>query len=345
MSMTPAPGVFRARAWTAAWVLLAALVPFIGVYPVFMMKALCLALLASAFNLLYGYGGLLSFGHAAFYGTAAYVTGYTMKHWGLSTEVGIALGTLAATVLGVCMGALAIRRQGIYFAMVTLALAQMLYFFYLQASEFTGGEDGIQAVPRGKLIGVFDMDHKLGLYYLVLTICLAGFGLIHRVVHSPFGHALKAIRENEPRAVSLGYMVNRYKILVFTLSAGLAGLAGATKTIVLQLASLTDVYWGMSGEIVLMTLLGGVGTFLGPIVGAFILIGIGTYLASLGAWITMLQGTIFIVCVLAFRRGIVGSLEDLFARRQRASHARLSKPLSASTPTNQAVRYHAATKR
>ena len=296
-------------------VLLAGLVvPFIGVYPVFVLKALCFALLASAFNLLYGYAGLLSFGHAAFYGTAAYVTGYTMKHWGLTTEVGILLGTAAAALLGAVFGALAIRRQGIYFAMVTLALAQMLYFFYFQSPAFTGGEDGIQAVPRGKLFGIVSMEQPLAVYYLAFGTCVAGIAIIHRIVHSPLGHVLHAIRENEARAISLGFRTDRYKLLVFTLSAGLAGLAGATKTIVLQLATLTDVSWLLSGEIVLMTLLGGVGTILGPVVGAFILIGLGTYLAFLGAWITMIQGLIFIVCVLAFRRGIVGGITDALER-------------------------------
>ena len=303
--------IFKRIPWfTGLLIAAVALVPFIGVYPVFVMKALCLALLASAFNLLFGYGGLLSFGHAAFFGTAAYVTGYTMKHWGITPEIGIAIGTLAATGLGLAFGWLAIRRQGIYFAMVTLALAQMLFFFYLQATDFTGGEDGIQAIPRGKLFGLIDLEQPLAIYYMVLAICLTGFAVIHRVVHSPFGQVLKAIRENESRAISLGYKVNRFKLLVFTLSAGLAGLAGATKTIVLQLATLNDVYWGISGEIVLMTLVGGAGTILGPILGAFVLVGIGTYLASYGSWITMLQGAIYIVCVLAFRRGICGWIED-----------------------------------
>ena len=305
------PGV---RLLLGAVLLAGLVVPFIGVYPVFVLKALCFALLASAFNLLYGYAGLLSFGHAAFYGTAAYVTGYTMKHWGLTTEVGILLGTTAAALLGVVFGALAIRRQGIYFAMVTLALAQMLYFFYFQSPAFTGGEDGIQAVPRGKLFGIVSMEQPLAVYYLAFGTCVAGIAIIHRIVHSPLGHVLHAIRENEARAISLGFRTDRYKLLVFTLSAGLAGLAGATKTIVLQLATLTDVSWLLSGEIVLMTLLGGVGTILGPVVGAFILIGLGTYLAFLGAWITMIQGLIFIVCVLAFRRGIVGGITDALER-------------------------------
>jgi branched-chain amino acid transport system permease protein len=320
--MTPVQGSMPGLRFAVGLLLLVGLaIPFSGIYPVFVLKALCFALLASSFNLLYGYAGLLSFGHAAFYGTAAYVTGYTMKHWGLTTEVGILMGTGAAALLGAAFGWLAIRRQGIYFAMVTLALAQMLYFFYFQSPGFTGGEDGIQAVPRGKLFGLFSMEHPLAVYYLAFGACVAGIALIHRIVHSPLGHVLQAIRENEPRAISLGYRTDRFKLLVFTLSAGLAGLAGATKTIVLQLASLTDVSWSLSGEIVLMTLLGGAGTILGPVVGAFILIGIGTYLAFLGAWITMIQGLIFIVCVLAFRRGIVGGITDALARRRSAARS------------------------
>jgi branched-chain amino acid transport system permease protein len=289
--------------------------PFIGLYPVFIMKALCFGLLAGAFNLLFGYGGLLSFGHAAFFGTAAYVTGYGMKHWGITPEVGIVLGTLAATVLGVVFGWLAIRRQGIYFAMVTLALAQMLYFFYLQADGFTGGEDGIQSIPRGRLFGLLDLSQPITMYYVVLVICGGAFMLIHRVVHSPFGQVLKAIRENEPRAISLGYRVDRLKLLVFTLSAALAGLAGSTKTLVFQLATLTDVHWSVSGEVVLMTLVGGVGTIAGPIVGAFVLVAIGTYLSGYGSSVTMIEGAIFITCVLAFRRGVCGWIEDRLQRQ------------------------------
>ncbi|QRX84949.1 branched-chain amino acid ABC transporter permease [Glaciimonas sp. PAMC28666] len=286
--------------------------PFIGLYPIFMMKALCFALLASAFNLLFGYGGLLSFGHASFFGTAAYVTGYTMKYWGISPEIGILLGTLAAAALGVVFGWLSIRRQGIYFAMVTLALAQMLYFFYLQADGFTGGEDGIQAIPRGHLFGLINLDQPLAMYYTVLAICGGGFALIYRVVHSPFGQVLKAIRENEPRAISLGYRVERIKLLVFVLSAALAGLAGATKTLVFQLATLNDVNWSVSGDVILMTLVGGVGTLFGPIVGAFVLVIITTYLAGFGSWVTMIEGTIFIICVMSFRRGLCGWLADRF---------------------------------
>lgn len=308
---------FKRLPWLTGLLVAALMVAtFIGVYPVFVMKALCLALLASAFNLLFGYGALLSFGHAAFFGTAAYVTAFTMKHWSITPEIGIALGAIAATGLGLAFGWLAIRHQGIYFAMVTLALAQMLFFFYLQASDFTGGEDGIQAVPRGKLFGLIYLEQPLAIYYVVLVICLAGLAAIHRAVHSPFGQVLKAIRENEPRVISLGYKVNRFKLLVFTLSAALAGLAGATKAIVLQLATLNDVHWGISGEVILMTLVGGAGTILGPIIGAFVLVGIGTYLARFGSWITMLQGAIYIVCVLAFRRGICGWIEDRARRWQ-----------------------------
>jgi len=278
--------------------------PFV-VYPVFLMKALCFALFACAFNLLIGFGGLLSFGHAMFLGTAGYACAHAAKVWGLSPEFAILFGTGCAAVLGVVVGALAIRRQGIYFAMITLALAQMIYFFCLQA-KFTGGEDGIQAVPRGRLLGVFDLAEPLVMYYFVLVVFLAGFLLIYRTVHSPFGQVLKAIRENEPRAISLGYDAERYKLLAFVLSATLAGLAGATKAIVFQLASLTDVHWTMSGEVVLMTLLGGMGTIFGPVVGAFVIIGLESYLASFGQWVTVITGVIFVVCVLAFRRGIVG---------------------------------------
>ena len=282
-----------------------AIAPFLGLYPVFLMKALCFALFACAFNLLIGFGGLLSFGHAMFLGTAGYACAHAAKVWGLSPEFAILFGTGCAAVLGVVVGALAIRRQRSYFAMITVALAQMIYFFCLQA-KFTGGEDGIQAVPRGRLLGVFDLAEPLVMYYFVLVVFLAGFLLIYRTVHSPFGQVLKAIRENEPRAISLGYDAERYKLLAFVLSATLAGLAGATKAIVFQLASLTDVHWTMSGEVVLMTLLGGMGTIFGPVVGAFVIIGLESYLASFGQWVTVITGVIFVVCVLAFRRGIVG---------------------------------------
>jgi branched-chain amino acid transport system permease protein len=283
-----------------------ALAPFFF-YPVFLMKALCFALFACAFNLLIGFGGLLSFGHAMFLGTAGYVCAHAAKEWGVTPEIAIALGTGASTVLGALVGLLAIRRQGIYFAMITLALAQMLYFFYIQA-PFTHGEDGIQAVPRGRLFGLIDLSTPLTMYYFVLAVFLAGFLLIERVIHSPFGQVLKSIRENDMRAVSLGYDADRYKLLAFVLSAALSGLAGATKALVFQLASLTDVHWTMSGEVVLMTLLGGMGTLFGPVVGAFLVITMESYLAELGAWVTIVQGAVFVVCVLAFRRGIAGEL-------------------------------------
>jgi branched-chain amino acid transport system permease protein len=285
---------------------LAVAAPFVF-YPVFLMKALCFALFACAFNLLIGYVGLLSFGHAAYFGSAAYITAHVVKVWGVDPLLGILLGTLVAAALGTLFGWLAIRRQGIYFAMVTLALAQMVYFFAVEA-RFTGGEDGIQAVPRGRLLGFIDLDDSLTMYYFVLAIFLVGFAVIYRTVHSPFGQVLQAIRENEPRAVSLGYRTDRYKLVAFILSATLAGLAGATKSLVFQLASLTDVQWQMSGEVVLMTLIGGLGTTLGPVVGAFISITMENYLAQFGSWITIIQGAIFIVCVLTFRRGIVGEI-------------------------------------
>jgi branched-chain amino acid transport system permease protein len=286
-----------------------------AIYPVFLMKALCFALFACAFNLLIGYGGLLSFGHAMFLGMGGYLSAHAAKAWGLTPELAIACGTASATLLGVVAGMIAIRRQGIYFAMITLALAQMVYFFCVQA-PFTGGEDGIQAVPRGRLFGVLPLGNALTMYYTVLVIFAAGFFLIHRVVHSPFGQVLKAIRENETRAVSLGYDADRYKFFAFLLSATLAGLAGATKAIVFQLASLTDVHWTMSGEVVLMTLLGGLGTVFGPVAGAFVLVAMESYLSQLGSWVTVVQGTIFVICVLAFRRGIVGELEAWLRRKR-----------------------------
>src|SRR6478736_4661512 len=279
--------------------------PFL-LYPVFLMKVLCFALFACAFNLLLGYGGLLSFGHAAYFGMASYVTAYTAKFWGITPEISIVLGTLSATALGVAFGALAIRRLGIYFSMITLALAQMVYFFSLQTPRFTGGEDGIQAVPRGKLFGLISLADDRALYWLVAAIFMAGLLLIYRIIHSPFGQVCKAIRDNEPRAISLGYRANQYKLMVFVLSATLAGLAGATKAIVFQLASLTDVHWSMSGEVVLMTLVGGLGTIFGPIVGALVIVSMQNFLATLGAWVTVVQGVIFVLCVLLFREGIVG---------------------------------------
>jgi branched-chain amino acid transport system permease protein len=280
--------------------------PFV-VYPVFLMKALCFALFACAFNLLIGFGGLLSFGHAMFLGTAGYACAHAAKVWGFPPEFAILFGTAASALLGVVTGLLAIRRQGIYFAMITLALAQMLYFFYLQ-TPFTHGEDGIQAVPRGKLFGLIDLSGVLAMYFFVLAVFLAGFLLIYRIIHSPFGQVLKSIRENEPRAISLGYRADQYKLLAFVLSATLAGLAGSTKALVFQLASLTDVHWTMSGEVVLMTLLGGLGTVFGPVVGAFIIVTMESYLSDLGQWVTITQGVIFVACVLAFRRGIIGEL-------------------------------------
>jgi len=293
-----------------------ALAPFVGIYPVFLMKALCFALFACAFNLLIGFGGLLSFGHAMFLGTAGYVCAHAAKEWGWPPDAAILLGTGASALLGVIAGLLAIRRQGIYFAMITLALAQMVFFLYLQ-TPFTHGEDGIQAVPRGKLLGFIDLGNTLTMYYVVLLIFLAGFLIIYRTVHSPFGQVLKSIRENEPRATSLGYDVDRYKLVAFVLSAALAGLAGSTKAIVFQLASLTDVHWTMSGEVVLMTLLGGMGTIFGPVVGAFVIIGLENYLSAFGQWVTVITGVIFVICVLAFRRGIVGEIAALWARRTR----------------------------
>ncbi len=280
--------------------------PFM-LYPVFLMKVLCFALFAAALNLLLGFGGLLSFGHAAFFGTASYVSAHAAKVWGLTPELAILLGTGAAAVLGLGIGALSIRRQGIYFAMVTLAFAQMVFFFALQA-PFTGGEDGIQAVPRGRLFGLIDTSDDLTLYFIVLAITFGGILFIYRIVHSPFGQVLKAIRDNEPRAISIGYRVNQYKLAMFVMSATLAGLAGATKAIVFQLASLTDVYWTMSGEVVLMTLIGGMGTIFGPLVGATVIVTMQNYFAGLGAWVTVLQGLIFVLSVMLFREGIVGVL-------------------------------------
>jgi branched-chain amino acid transport system permease protein len=283
------------------------------VYPVFMMKVMCFALFACAFNLLIGFGGLLSFGHAMFLGTAGYLAAHSAKVWGFPPELAILAGTFSAFLLGVVTGLLAIRRQGIYFAMITLALAQMIYFFYLQA-PFTHGEDGIQAVPRGKLFGLIDLTSITAMYYTVLVVFFAGFLLIWRTIHSPFGQVLKAIRENEPRAISLGYDTTHYKFQAYVLSATLAGLAGATKAIVFQLASLTDAHWTMSGEVVLMTLLGGLGTLFGPVVGALIIITMENYLAHLGAWVTIVQGVIFVICVLTFRRGVIGEIANFIKK-------------------------------
>jgi len=302
-------------------------------YPLIVMQALCFALFACAFNLLIGYVGLLSFGHALYFGWASYVCAHLAKvgtiklpYWAgswqwltiplppLSPELAILGGTAVAALFGLIAGSLAIRRQGIYFAMITLALAQMMFFFALQA-PFTGGEDGIQAVPRGRLFGVFELSNPNVLYAMVLGIFLIGFLLIYRIIHSPFGEVLKAIRENEARAISLGYKTDRYKLMAFVLSAALVGLAGSTKAIVFQLASLTDVNWHMSGEVVLMTLVGGLGTIFGPVAGAFVIIAMQNYLSALDQWVTVIQGVIFVACVLLFRRGIVGELAALLRIR------------------------------
>jgi branched-chain amino acid transport system permease protein len=287
--------------------LLGALVaPFIG-YPIFLMKVLSFALFACAFNLLIGFTGLLSFGHAMFFGGAAYLCAYAAKAWGLTPELAVLFGTVGAAILGYFVGWLAVRRQGIYFAMVSLALSQMVYFICVQA-PFTGAEDGLQNVPRGKLFGLFSLADDTAMYYFVLAVFVFGFWLIYRTIHSPFGQVLKSIRENEARALSLGYDVDKYKLVAFVISAGLAGMAGALKSLSLGLATLTDVTWQMSGEVVLMTLLGGMGTILGPVVGAASIIAMQNYLASFGSWVTIIMGIIFVVCVLVFRRGIVGEI-------------------------------------
>ncbi len=308
----------RLRSWgqpAAFVVLFVALVaaPFF-VYPLFLMQALCFALFACAFNLLVGYVGLLSFGHALYFGWASYICAHVAKVWGFPPELAILTGMLSGTGLGIIAGALAIRRQGIYFSMVTLALAQMMYFFALQA-KFTGGEDGIQGVPRGKLFGLINLADTDTMYVFVVAIFLAAFLFIHRIIHSPFGEVLKAIRENEARAISLGYKTDRYKLAAFVLSATLAGLAGALKAIVMQIASLTDVDWPMSGEVVLMTLVGGLGTIFGPVVGAFVILTMQFSLAQLGEWVSVIQGGIFVACVLLFRRGIVGEVANLLRIR------------------------------
>ena len=293
----------------AVTVVLLVAAPFV-VYPVFLMKALCFALFACAFNLLIGYVGLVSFGHALYFGWASYLAAHAAKVWALPPELAIVVGTATAAVLGFVAGGLAIRRQGIYFAMITLALAQMMYFFALQA-KFTGGEDGIQGVPRGWLFGVFDLSQEMTMYLFVLIVTLAGFLSIYRIINSPFGEVLKAIRENEHRVISLGYKTERYKLVAFVLSATLAGLAGSMKALVFQLASLTDVHWSMSGEVVLMTLVGGLGTIFGPLVGAFAIVAMENYLAPFGQWVLVIQGVIFVICVLVFRRGIVGEIANM----------------------------------
>jgi branched-chain amino acid transport system permease protein len=308
-----------ARSARIAWFAVLALLvvaPFVGVYPIFMMKALCFAIFACAFNLLLGFTGLLSFGHAAFLGSAAYVTGWLVRSAGWSPELGLLAGSATAGAIGLLVGLIAIRRQGIYFAMITLAMAQMVYFVCLQA-PFTGGEDGLQGVPRGALFGLLPLGSDLTMYYFVLVVFVAVFAFIHRIVHSPYGQVLKAIRENEPRAVSLGYDVDRYKLLAFVLSSALAGLAGALKTLVLGFATLSDVHWSMSGEVVLMTLLGGMGTFAGPVLGAVTIVGLQDLLSDrVGSWVTVIIGVIFVVCVIAFRRGFVGELLAWQQRRK-----------------------------
>ncbi len=314
--------VVRTEKWAriGLWVGLAVLVaaPFIGLYPIFMMKALCFAIFACAFNLLLGYTGLLSFGHAAFFGLAAYSTGWFVRTAGLPPELGVLAGTALAGLGGLVIGLIAIRRQGIYFAMVTLALAQMMYFFFLQA-PFTGGEDGLQGVPRGKLLGLLPLDNDIVLYFVVLAVFVAVFLFIIRIVHSPYGQVLKAIRENEPRAISLGYDVDRYKLLAFVLSTTIAGLGGSLKTLVLGFATLTDAHWSLSGEVILMTLLGGMGTFAGPVIGAFTIIGLQNFLADqVGSWINVIIGATFVVCVVAFRRGFVGELKAWLLGRFKA---------------------------
>jgi branched-chain amino acid transport system permease protein len=320
VSATPESQILRRARW--AWavglaVLLAA--PFIGLYPIFMMTALCFAIFACAFNLLLGFTGLLSFGHAAFLGAASYFTGWLVKTAGLTPELGIAAGTLGAGLVGLVVGAIAIRRQGIYFSMITLAMAQMVYFVWLQA-PFTGGEDGLQGVPRGRLFGLLPLGNDLVMYYVVLAVFVAVFLAIIRIVHSPFGQVLKAIRENEPRAVSLGYDVDRFKLLAFVLSTTLAGLAGSLKTVALGFATLSDAHWSLSGEVILMALLGGLGTFAGPVLGAFTIIGLQNFLADrVGSWVTVIIGAIFVVCVVGFRRGFVGELLA-WQRRRHARH-------------------------
>jgi len=307
------------RVTYAAILVLLLAAPLLGLYPVFVMKLLCFALFACAFNLLLGFTGLLSFGHAAFFGSAAYITGWLVKSQGWTPELAIAAGTLGAALIGLVVGAVAIRRQGIYFAMITLAIAQMVYFVCLQV-PFTGGEDGLQGVPRGSLFGIVSLVPDISMYYFVVALFVLCFLFIARIVGSPFGQVLKMIRENEPRAISLGYHVDRYKLLAFVLSAGLAGLAGSLKTLVMGFATLTDVHWSMSGEVILMTLLGGVGTFFGPVFGAGIVISLQNLLADkVGSWVTVIIGVIFVLCVLAFRKGVVGELQAWRERRKRAA--------------------------
>ena len=302
-----------------ALLMLALVAPMLGLYPVFVMKLLCFALFACAFNLLLGFTGLLSFGHAAFFGSAAYITGYLIKSQNFTPELGMAAGMIGAGLIGLVVGLVAIRRQGIYFAMITMAIAQMVYFVCLQA-PFTGGEDGLQGVPRGALFGLLPLQSDTAMYYLVVAIFVACFLAISRIVHSPFGQVLKMIRENEPRAISLGYQVDRYKLLAFVLSAALSGLAGSLKTLIMGFATLSDVHWTMSGEVILMTLLGGVGTFFGPVMGAGIVIALQDTLADkVGSWVNVIIGVIFVLCVLAFRKGVIGELQAYLERRRAAA--------------------------
>jgi branched-chain amino acid transport system permease protein len=313
MTSAARPAPSRQAIFIGILLVLALAAPF-ATYPVFLMKGLCFALFAAAFNLLLGYVGLLSFGHAMFFGWSAYITAHAAKEWGLTPEIAVLLGALCAAALGAVVGWLAIRRQGIYFAMITLALAQLMYFVALQA-PFTHGEDGIQGVPRGRLFGLIDLSDTLNMYYFVLGVFVLALFFLHRVINSPFGQVLKAIRDNEPRAISLGYQVERYKLIAFVISAGLAGLAGSVKSLVFQLASLADVHWHASGEVVLMTLLGGVGTIFGPTAGAYLVVTIQNFFASAGSWVTIIQGSIFVVCVLAFRAGIVGVFVPFLKKR------------------------------
>jgi branched-chain amino acid transport system permease protein len=300
--------------WIAFFVMVAffAIAPYF-VYPIFLMKVMCFALFACAFNLLLGFGGLLSFGHAMFFGTSGYAAAHAAKVWGLTPELSVLFATLCATLLAWVVGLLAIKRQGIYFAMITLALSQMVFFVYLQI-PFTGGEDGIQGVPHGMLFGLIDLNNEVAMYMFVMGIFLGGFALVWRIVHSPFGQVLKAIRENEQRALSLGYDTDRFKLIAFILSGTVAGMAGGTKALVFQLASLTDVHWSMSGEVVLMTLVGGLGTLFGPVVGAAVIVTMQNYLAQLGSWVTVVQGLVFVVCVMLFRKGVMGEIANLIRK-------------------------------
>jgi len=309
----PAALARRPVAWGyAALVVVGVAAPFLA-YPVFLMNVLCMALFASAFNLLLGYSGLLSFGHAAFFGSAAYVTGWVIRDLGWPTEAGLLAGTAFAAALGWVLGGLAIRRAGIYFAMITLGFAQLVYFLAVQL-PWTGGEDGFQGIPRGRLLGLVDLSQPLAMYFFTYAVFLLGFWIIHRTIDSPFGHVLRAIRENEPRALSLGYEVDRYKLMAFVISAGLAGLAGSLRAVVNQFAALPDAHWHTSGAVVLMTLLGGLGTVMGPSVGALLVVTLENQLAGWGSWVTVITGAVFVACVVAFRRGVVGEVRALVRR-------------------------------